>query len=78
MMPLVLLLGRVILALYFVSSSLAAYDSRALSRVEIALRLAVAVLLLFRPIEVYGPAILAWVGIMGFHLYQARRENAPA
>lgn len=77
-MPLVLLLGRVILALYFVSSSLAAYDSRALSRVEIALRLAVAVLLLFRPIEVYGPAILAWVGIMGFHLYQARRENAPA
>ena len=64
---LALLLIRVILAMYFVSSSLAGYDARALSPVEIGLRLVVAALILFKPFAVYGPAVLAWFAIMAVH-----------
>jgi hypothetical protein len=31
--------------------------------------LAVAALLLFKPIEVYGPAFVAWLAIMGLHWF---------
>ena len=72
---LALLLIRVILAMYFVSSSLAGYDARALSPVEIGLRLVVAALILFKPIEVYGPAVLAWFAIMAVHYLRARRDG---
>jgi len=69
------LIVRIILALYFVSSALAGYDARALTKIEIALRLAVAALILFKPIEVYAPAILAWLAIMVVHRYGARRAG---
>ncbi len=72
---LALLLIRVILAMYFVSSSLAGFDARALSPVEIGLRLVVAALILFKPIEVYGPAVLAWFAIMAVHYIRARRDG---
>lgn len=67
--PLGLLLARTILALYFVASALAAHDAKPLRAWEIALRLAVAALLLFKPIEVYGPAFVAWLAIMGLHWF---------
>ena len=76
--PLFLLVGRVILSLYFVASALAGYDAKALNPLEIALRLALAALILFKPIEIYGPAIIAWVVVIGFHHYQARRAKAAA
>ncbi|MGB1160043.1 MAG: TRAP transporter permease [Alphaproteobacteria bacterium] len=77
-LPLLLLIGRVILSLYFVASALAGYDAKALSPLEIGLRLALAALILFKPIEVYGPAIIAWVAVIVFHYYQARRAKAAA
>ena len=68
-----LLLLRVILSLYFVASALATHDARRLSPIEIGLRLAVSALILFKPLEVYGPAMLAWVVIMVEHYLRARR-----
>ena len=50
------LIARLVLALYLVSSSLSAFDRKALGGVEIAIRLAVAVLIMVRPVEFYAPA----------------------
>jgi TRAP transporter 4TM/12TM fusion protein len=66
------LLARVALALYLVSSALSAYDHKALNPVEIFIRLAIAVLILFKPAEVYTPAIVAAVLLIGFHIGRNR------
>ncbi|MEP0942416.1 MAG: TRAP transporter fused permease subunit [Rhizobiaceae bacterium] len=71
------LIARVAMALFLVSSALAAYDRKSLSVVEIAVRLGVAVLILFRPAEVYGPAIIAGIGLIGFHVFQSRAQQQP-
>jgi hypothetical protein len=71
------LMARLALALFLVSSALAAYDRKSLSAVEIAVRLVVAVLILFRPEEFYGPAIIAGIGIIGFHVFQSRSQPQP-
>ncbi len=70
------LLLRVAVALYLLSSALAAYDHKALSAIEIVVRLAIAVLILFRPPEVYVPAVAAGVGLHLFHAYQSRKALA--
>ncbi len=73
----IFLLARLALALYLVSSSLAGFDRKALSFVEIAVRLAVAVLILAKPMEVYAPAIAAAIVVIGLHVFRNRSE-APA
>ena len=69
---LVFLIVRVILALYLVSSALAAHDRNTLGRVEVALRLAIAFLILVRPVEIYAPALAAGAVIIMFHMFRGR------
>lgn len=71
------LVARLALSLYLVSSALAAFDRKALSTVEIVIRLAIAILILSRPMEVYAPAILAGMAVLGFHVFR-NREKMPA
>lgn len=69
---LVFLFARLALALYLVSSALSAFDQKALSAVEIFFRLAVAVLILFKPIEIYGLAILVGAAIIVLHSFRSK------
>ncbi len=69
---LAILIGRVGLALYLVSGALAAFDRKALSAIEIATRLVLAVLILFRPIEIYGPALIAAAVLIALHVVRSR------
>jgi TRAP-type uncharacterized transport system fused permease subunit len=70
---LALLLARLALALYLVSSALSAYDFKPLGLTEIALRLIIAVLILFYPAEIYGPAIAAGSALIWFHIFRNRK-----
>jgi len=65
---------RLALALYFVSSALSAYDQKALGAIEVVVRLAIAVLILFKPIEIYAPGILAAALLIGLHTFQSRKH----
>ena len=62
-----LLMGRLALALYLVSSAMAAYDRKALGGGQIAVRVILAVLVMVKPLEVYGPAVLASISIIIAH-----------
>ncbi|MEM6986702.1 MAG: TRAP transporter large permease subunit, partial [Pseudomonadota bacterium] len=72
------LIARLALALYLVSSALSAYDHKALSALEIAVRLAVAVLLLFKPAEFYVPALVAGLAIVGLHTWRNKSRALAA
>jgi len=73
---LVFLLLRVAVALYLVSSALAAFDRKALKPAEIFVRLALAVLILARPMEIYGVALAAAALLVGWHTLQNRDRVA--
>ncbi|MEL6584386.1 MAG: TRAP transporter fused permease subunit [Pseudomonadota bacterium] len=64
---LALLLGRLVLALYLISSALAGYDKRPLTAWEVALRLALAVLLLIKAEVVWISAVVTTVAILVLH-----------
>ena len=64
---LMVLIGRLALALYLVSSAMAAYDRKALGAVQIAIRIILALLVMVKPPEIYGPAVLASIGVILFH-----------
>jgi len=66
------LLARLGLALYLVSSALSGYDKRALSVLEIGARLLLAVLIMFRPTEIYLAAIAVAVLLLAFHHFRDR------
>lgn len=66
------LIARLAIALFLVSSALAAYDRKALNSFEIAIRLGVAALIMFRPVEVYVPALAAGVVVIAMHLFRSR------
>ena len=66
------LFARVALGLYLVSSALSAFDKKALNPFEIFFRLAIAVFVLFRPAEVYMPAIVAGAAIIIIHNFRSR------
>ncbi len=61
------LIFRLVVALYFVASALAGYDRAALSGVSIFLRLALAVLILFKPVEIHSPALIAALVVFVVH-----------
>ena len=69
---LAVLIVRVAFALYLVSSALAGFDRKALPAIEIVVRLALAVLILFRPVEVCGPAFAAAAVLVALHLIRNR------
>jgi TRAP transporter 4TM/12TM fusion protein len=64
---LMVLIGRLALALYLVSSAMAAYDRRALGAVQIAIRIILALLVMVKLPEICGPAVLASIGVILFH-----------
>ncbi len=74
---LVFLIARLAFALYFVSSALAGFDQKRLNGIEVGLRLVVAILIMFQPVEIYGPAIAAGVAILALHTFRARLSPQP-
>ena len=74
---LIFLGARLAFALYLVSSALAAFDRKALSWIDIALRLTLAVLILSRPTEVYLTALAAASALMALHFVQ-NKTPTPA
>ncbi len=70
-----ILLGRILLALYLLSSALSAFDVKRLSRLEVALRVSLAALVLFRPVEIYAPASALSLALLGFHFLQFWRSE---
>ncbi len=67
------LLTRLVLALYLIASALAAYDAKALSPIEIALRLVAAATVLMRPELVQFTAIAFALALLAWHHLGARR-----
>lgn len=66
-----LLLLRLMLALYLLSSAFSGFDVARLSVWEIAARLALAILVLFKPGIVFAPAALAGIALIGWHRVRA-------
>ena len=73
---LMFLIARLALALYLVSSAMAAFDYKALSPLQVGLRIILAILVVTRPVEIYGPAILAGIGVITMHVLGTRRGVA--
>ena len=71
-----LLLARLALALYLVSTAMAAFDLQALGVGQIVIRIILAVLVMAKPVEVYGAAIAAGLGIIVMHNLASRRIAA--
>ena len=70
------LILRLALALYLVSSAMAAYDQSELGRAQIALRILLAVLVMAKPAEIYVPAIVVGVGLILTHAFTTRKGVA--
>jgi len=65
--PLLWLLLRLAAALYLLASALAAFDRKSLSALEIIVRLLLAALIMFKPVEIHAPAMLAGVALLVSH-----------
>jgi TRAP transporter 4TM/12TM fusion protein len=70
--PLVWLLAKLILALYFVASALSRYDIAPLGMLWVFVRLAIAVGLLMRPEVIHLGALAAAIGVLALHRVTAR------
>ena len=70
------LILRLALALYLVSSAMAAHDQSELGRAQIALRILLAVLVMAKPAEIYVPAIAVGVGLILTHAFTTRKRVA--
>ena len=66
------LMARLALALYLVSSAMAGYDQRELGRLQIALRLGLAVLVMTKPVEIYSTAIALGLAVLVAHVFTGR------
>jgi len=75
---LVVLVPRVMLSLYLISSALAAYDRGAMGAGERMLRLVLAVLVLLKPETVWLPATAAALGVILWHWRTARTAQPAA
>lgn len=73
---LMFLIARLALALYLVSSAMAAFDYKALSPLQVGIRIILAILVVTRPVEIYGPAILAGIGVITMHVLGTRKGVA--
>jgi TRAP transporter 4TM/12TM fusion protein len=70
------LLARLTLALYLLASALAAFDRAALGLGQIAIRMALAVLVLGGPVIVHGPAIAVTGALLGLHISANHKAQA--
>lgn len=64
---LVIVLGRLVLALYLLSSALNGFDARPLAAWEVMLRIGLAVLILFKVAVVFVPALVVGLAIIAVH-----------
>ena len=71
--PLFWLLTRLVLALYLIASALAAFDAKALSPVEIGLRLVAAAAIMMRAELIQFVAIAFALALLAWHHFGARR-----
>ncbi len=73
-----LLLLRLLLGLYLVASALAAFDRRPLAGWEIAARLALAVLVMFKPPGIWAVAALCALALLGLHALRSAEPKEAA
>ncbi|MEL7345740.1 MAG: hypothetical protein AAFN59_12915, partial [Pseudomonadota bacterium] len=73
-----LLLARLAFSLYLLSSALSAFDIRPLARWEIAARIALAILILFKGALVFIPAVAIGVALVAFHIMRSSGREQPA
>ena len=73
---LAVVIARVALALYLVSSALAGFDHKHLGIVQILLRILLAVLVMAKPPVIYLPAVMAGLAIIAFHFMGSRQRTA--
>ena len=74
LIPLLWLLSKLIFALYLLASALAGYDRKNLTGFEIALRLLLAALIMFKAPVIYAPAIVVAIALMAFHVVSTRQS----
>ena len=55
---------------------MAAFDQRALGAAQVALRVVLAVLVMAKPVEIYGVAVLAGIGLILVHAATSRKAAA--
>ncbi len=75
---LIVTIARLIVALYLVASALARFDGRRIGMAEWAMRVALAVLVLFRPQSIWVPALIATGLLLAWHWWTARRAGPPS
>ena len=74
-LPLIWLLAKLILALYFLASALARYDTAPLSMLWVLIRLGIAVCLLARPEVIHLSAVAAAIAVLVLHRATAGRAQ---
>ena len=74
LIPLLWLLTKLIFALYLLASALAGYDRKNLTGFEIALRLLLAALIMFKAPVIYVPAIVVAGALMAYHVVSNRQS----
>ena len=75
--PLLWLLLRLSIALYLLASALAAFDRKTLSGFDIILRLVIAALIMFKPIEIHAPALCAAVVLLALYFIKNKAVESP-
>lgn len=70
--------ARLILALYLVASALARFDRGSIPNWEVACRLFLAVMILWKTAPVMWFGIVAGLGIIALHIFLSRRQDAAA
>ena len=78
LVALLLLLARLVAALYLISSALAGYDRKPLSALEVVSRLGLAALLMFKPEMIWMTAALATLLLLIWHSRATNRSEASA
>lgn len=73
-----LLLARLVLALYLLSSALNGFDMRKLKNWEILARMALATLILFKSPVVFTIAVVAGLAIIGLHRFTVQKTPSAA
>jgi TRAP-type uncharacterized transport system fused permease subunit len=71
------LLLKLIFALYLLASALAGYDRKALSIIEVFIRLALAALIMFKAPAIYIPAAMAVIALLVLHHFRTVSTQNP-
>ena len=75
--PLLYLLLRLSIALYLLASALAAFDRKSLTGFDIILRLLLAALIMFKPVEINALALCAAIALLALHFIKNKIVESP-